>query len=396
LYVISEKFLIFHINTTSHMLPFNPTFSDTTLGIIPCITIIFNILAAEKEERYSLFLKAINMARARNWKELFEGIVAGDRVRLGMAFSLIESKRPSDQREANMLVNACVKKGSKDSLRLGITGSPGVGKSSVIEKIGLEAISRGQKVAVLAVDPSSSISGGSILGDKTRMHQLSSSADAFIRPSAAGKTLGGVARTTREAIAICEAAGYDLVIVETVGVGQSETAVYHMTDMFVFLVLPGAGDELQGIKRGIVEMADLVVVNKADGEREKLAGDSARDYSNALHMLAPKTSGWTAAVLKHSINKPETTPTLVDKINAFKSFIEENGQKQIRRSKQQAGWFDELLKAALLDRVNKLLSAGDAGIESAKKEVAEFRTSPAMAVGKIMDRMEFRLKEYDK
>jgi len=338
-----------------------------------------------------LCLKSVCMARVRNWKVLYEGIVAGDRVKMGMAFSLIESNKPGDKKEANRLINACVRAKTKRSLRIGVTGSPGVGKSSVIEKLGLEAIERRHKVAVLAVDPSSSISGGSILGDKTRMLELSSSPRAFIRPSAAGKTLGGVSRATREAIAICEAAGYDLILVETVGVGQSEISVYNMTDMFVFLVLPGAGDELQGIKRGIVEMADLVVVNKADGERGNLADQSAKDYRNALHLLAAKTSGWRARVLKHSIEQKDTTTALLDKIAEFWSFIEEREIQQKRRGQQQMTWFEELLKSSLLEKVNALLSGEELKLEELKSEVYRSEISPGTAVDQLIEKIELKI-----
>ncbi len=225
--------------------------------------------------------------------EFVKGILAGNRVVLSQAITLIESNKSAHQTKAQAIINACLPHAGK-SFRLGITGTPGVGKSTFIEKFGQHIIQKEKQIAVLAVDPTSQISKGSILGDKTRMTELSSNENAFIRPSPAGDSLGGVARKTRESIILCEAAGFDFIIIETVGVGQSEIAVHSMVDFFLLLLLPGAGDELQGIKRGIVEMADLIAFNKADGENLQKAKIARRDYRNALHMFPPKPSGWTA------------------------------------------------------------------------------------------------------
>ena len=325
------------------------------------------------------------------WDPIYRGITAGDRVQLGRGLSLIESKKEADKVEAGRLIDACLQNTSGKSIRVGITGSPGSGKSSTIECIGMAAIERGYKVAVLAIDPSSSLTGGSILGDKTRMPQLSASKKAFIRPSAAGSTLGGVASATREAIALCEAAGYDLIIIETVGVGQSETAVYHMTDLFVFLVLPGAGDELQGIKRGIVEMADLVVINKADEERSQLAEQSKKDYRNALHLFREKESGWQVKVLTHSIFAPKKTEAILNEIEDFNRFVSEESFKTSKRQKQQLNWFEELLKTSIIDAVLSSRKEVEAQFDPVKKEVAKGVLSPRSAVLKVMERLKGEL-----
>jgi len=226
---------------------------------------------------------------------LAEGVVNGNRRALAQAITLIESTRPDHRTAASDLLQRLMPQAGH-SIRVGISGVPGVGKSTFIEALGNHVIDAGHRVAVLTVDPSSAISGGSILGDKTRMELLSRRPEAYIRPSPAGKTLGGVTRRSREALILCEAAGYDVVIVETVGVGQSETRVADMTDMFILLQLPGGGDELQGIKRGIMELADLILINKADGELKALAGRSAADYRNALRLLHPRSANWKVEV----------------------------------------------------------------------------------------------------
>jgi LAO/AO transport system kinase len=228
-------------------------------------------------------------------EDLAEAVVAGDRRALARAITLIESTRPDHRAEAAALLDTLLPHAGK-SIRIGMSGAPGVGKSSLIEALGLHVTRRGHRVAVLAVDPSSKLGGGSILGDKTRMAELAKDERAFIRPSPAGETLGGVARRTRDSIVAVEAAGFDVVIVETVGVGQSETAVSEMVDMFVLILQPGGGDDLQGLKRGIVELADLLLVNKSDGELAAMAGRTASDYQNAIRLLHPPTPGWTPQV----------------------------------------------------------------------------------------------------
>jgi LAO/AO transport system kinase len=227
---------------------------------------------------------------------LAERVLDGDRRALSRAITLIESRRPDHQEQAEKLIERLLPATGK-AVRLGISGTPGAGKSTFIEALGRRVIGEGQRIAVLAVDPSSRRSGGSILGDKTRMQRLAQAPEAFIRPSPAGHTLGGVTRRTRAAALACEASGFDLIVIETVGVGQSESAVADMVDCFLLLLAPGGGDELQGIKRGIVELADLVVVNKADGDLLAAASAARADYQAALHLLRPATPAWTPEVL---------------------------------------------------------------------------------------------------
>ncbi len=226
---------------------------------------------------------------------LAERVRAGDRKALGRAITLVESTREEDRGRAVEMLESLME-ATGDSTRVGVSGAPGVGKSTFIDRLGCYLIDRGHRVAVLAIDPSSTVSGGSILGDKTRMEQLARRPDAFVRPSPAGRALGGVARRTREAILLCEAAGFDIILVETVGVGQSETMVADMTDAFLLLLAPGGGDELQGIKRGIIELADVVAVNKTDGELESAARQTAADYRLALNVLRPRTQAWKVPV----------------------------------------------------------------------------------------------------
>ncbi|TAL81533.1 MAG: methylmalonyl Co-A mutase-associated GTPase MeaB, partial [Bacteroidetes bacterium] len=229
-------------------------------------------------------------------EEYFEGIISGNRTILSQAITLIESSLPEHYETAQSIIEKCLPHSSK-SIRIGITGVPGAGKSTFIETFGLHIISGGRKLAVLTIDPSSEHTKGSILGDKTRMEQLSTHKDAFIRPSPASGTLGGVARKTRETIILCEAAGFDTILVETVGVGQSETAVHSMVDLFLLLMLAGAGDELQGIKRGIMEMADLIAITKADGSNKPAADKARQSFQNALYLFPAKSSGWKPQVL---------------------------------------------------------------------------------------------------
>ena len=284
--------------------------------------------------------------------ELKEGILAGNRIILAKAITLIESTNTAQFDLAQELIEACLPHANR-SIRIGITGSPGVGKSTFIEMLGLTLINDGHKVAVLAIDPSSQLTKGSILGDKTRMMDLSKHPDAFIRPSPAGASLGGVARKTRETIILCEAAGFDRIIIETVGVGQSETAVHSMVDFFILLLLPGAGDELQGIKRGIVEMADLLVVNKADGERTALAKKARRAYANALHLFPPKESQWPVKVISCSALEKTGINKICNEIINYYNFanqISDSGTTSFfeqRRRAQSAYWLQDAIESAL-------------------------------------------------
>ena len=286
----------------------------------------------------------------RSVDEYVQGIRAGDRVVLGQAITLVESARPEHQTLARELIQKLLETSNLQtphSLRIAVTGAPGVGKSSFIEALGMYLVEQGKKVAVLAIDPSSALSKGSILGDKTRMEHLSASELAFIRPSPAGDNLGGVARKTREAILLVEAAGYDIVFIETVGVGQSETLVHQMTDLFLLLLLPGAGDELQGIKRGIVEMADILAVNKADGDRVKLANQARGHYLNATHLLPAKASGWTPPVLSCSAQEGTGIAKIWETVEAYRDMTSTNGFFEKNRRQQAKYWLQEAVDAGI-------------------------------------------------
>jgi LAO/AO transport system kinase len=284
--------------------------------------------------------------KPRTVQDFINGIVSSDRVVLSQAITLLESTRPEHQALAQEVLEACLRH-STNSIRIGITGAPGVGKSTFIEAFGLQAIAKGKQVAVLAIDPSSQVGKGSILGDKTRMAQLSQHENAFIRPSPAGNSLGGVARRTRETIFLCEAAGFDMILVETVGVGQSEIAVRSLVDCFVLLLLPGAGDELQGIKRGIVEMADVLAVNKADGDQADLAKRSQRAYQNALHLFSTKPSGWIPQVLTCSATTGAGMNKIWELIEKFRTFTQSNGFFDRQRREQARHWLYETLETQL-------------------------------------------------
>jgi LAO/AO transport system kinase len=268
---------------------------------------------------------------------LERGIRAGDRRALARAITLVESTRPEHRERAAALLARLAPDGV-DAIRIGISGAPGVGKSTFIEAFGLHAIGAGRRIAVLTIDPSSALSGGAILGDKTRMPELSRAGAAFIRPSPSGGTLGGVARRTRETIPLCEAAGYDLVVVETVGVGQSEVTVAEMTDMFVLLVLPGGGDELQGIKRGIMELADLVLVNKADGDFADEARRTAAEYGNALRLLRRRSRDWMVPVQTCSALTGQGIDGVWEHVARHAVTLRGSGSLAERRAKQARAW----------------------------------------------------------
>jgi LAO/AO transport system kinase len=293
---------------------------------------------------------------------LAAGVLAGERRAVARAITLIESTRADHREIAEALLHQLLPHSGR-SVRVGITGVPGAGKSTFIEAFGLHVVERGHKLAVLAVDPSSPRSGGSILGDKTRMEELSRDTRAFIRPSPSGCTLGGVARRTREAMLVCEAAGFDVVVVETVGVGQSETAVADMVDMFLLLLVPGGGDELQGIKKGIVELADAIVVNKADGDLATAAQRAARDYKNALHLLSPASAAWQVPVLTCSALARTGIDAVWEKVGAYRDAMVVTGAFAARRGEQAHAWMwnevSETLLQALKDdaRVAELLPA---------------------------------------
>jgi LAO/AO transport system kinase len=278
--------------------------------------------------------------------ELVEGILKSDISSLSRGITLVESNNVAHLDKANEVVNACLPYANK-SVRIGITGVPGVGKSTFIEAFGKYLTGNGKKVAVLAVDPSSSLSFGSILGDKTRMEELVNDKNAFIRPSAAGETLGGVARKTRESITICEAAGYDVIIIETVGVGQSETAVDSMVDFFLLLKIAGAGDELQGIKRGIMEMADAVIINKADGDNIKKANIAKSEFKKALHLFPEKKSGWRPIISTCSAITKDGIEAVWKMISEYVVITKSNNYFNFKRLNQNEFWMLETINEQL-------------------------------------------------
>ena len=280
---------------------------------------------------------------------LADQIIRGDRRALAKAITLVESTRSDHRQQTAALLETLMPYTGK-SIRVGISGAPGVGKSTFIEALGSYLIELGHSVAVLAVDPSSAVTGGSILGDKTRMETLAFAEKAFVRPSPAGSTLGGVTRRSRESILLCEASGFDVILVETVGVGQSETAVADMTDMFLLLLLPSGGDELQGIKRGIMELADLIVVNKSDGEQITLANQTMLDYRSAVHFLTSRFDGWQTPVMAcSSVNNQGVTEVWAE-VDRFKATISEDGRLQQQRAQQAKAWmWSEMAESLVVD-----------------------------------------------
>lgn len=313
---------------------------------------------------------------------LAEGVLAGQRRALARAITLIESTRPDHREAAETLLHHLLPHAGR-SVRIGITGVPGAGKSTFIEAFGLHVVNKGHRLAVLAVDPSSPRTGGSILGDKTRMEELSRDERAFIRPSPSGCTLGGVARRTREAMLVCEAAGYDVIVVETVGVGQSETAVADMVDMFLLLLVPGGGDELQGIKKGIVELADAIIVNKADGDLALAAARAARDYKNALHLLTPANAAWTVPVLTCSALEHAGIDQVWQSVGTYRDTMGKVGAFTDRRSAQARAWMwnevAETLMQTLKDdsKVAQLLP-------TLERDVATGNTAPGRAARQLV------------
>jgi len=307
---------------------------------------------------------------------------AGDRRALARAITLIESTR-SDHREQAETLLAELQPDFGKAFRLGISGVPGVGKSTFIEALGLHLLDRGHRLAILAVDPSSPRTGGSILGDKTRMEELSRQPGAFIRPSPSGGTLGGVARRTREAMLAAEAAGFDIIIIETVGVGQSETAVAGMADMFLLLLAPGAGDDLQGIKKGVVELADLIVVNKADGDLLPAAERARRDYGAALHMLRPSKAQWQPKVMTCSSMEGTHIDEVWTSIEAFRDTSQSSGMLAERRAEQGNAWMWDEITQSLLSRVRNDANIHDV-VKAMETAVRAGKTSPTAAAKVIL------------
>ncbi len=285
-------------------------------------------------------------------QEYVTGILQGDRIVLAKAITLMESSLSEDRTLADQVLESILPHTGK-SLRVGITGVPGVGKSTFIEAFGAHAIQHNKKVAVLTVDPSSSLTKGSILGDKTRMETLAKNPMAFIRPSATGEALGGIAHRTREALHLCEAAGFDFIIVETVGVGQSETAVKKIVDFFLLLMLAGAGDELQGIKKGIMEMADAVAITKADGDNVKHAREAQVEYQHAFHVMRPDESGWTPKVLTCSSITQDGIHDIWNTLSDFEKKMKANGYLDTRRQHQQVSWMHECFESLIKLQIEK-------------------------------------------
>ena len=315
---------------------------------------------------------------------LTKGILNANITALSRAITLVESTNIDHLAKANSIINSCLPHANK-SIRIGITGVPGVGKSTFIEAFGKHLTSLGKRVAVLAVDPSSSISHGSILGDKTRMEELVKDPNAFIRPSASGDTLGGVARKTRETITLCEAAGFDTIIIETVGVGQSETAVHSMVDFFLLLKIAGAGDELQGIKRGIMEMADAIVINKADGDNIKKARLAKTEFNRALHLFPAKKSGWIPTTSTCSALTQEGIPEVWNTITDFMELTTANNYFYTKRTQQNEYWMLETINSALKQHFYanpeiELL------LETSKKAVHEDELSPFAAAQIVLEK----------
>ncbi|MCH3883180.1 MULTISPECIES: methylmalonyl Co-A mutase-associated GTPase MeaB [Tenacibaculum] len=315
--------------------------------------------------------------------EFVTNILAGNITYLSRAITLVESTNANHQKQATEIIERCLPHANK-SIRIGITGVPGVGKSTFIEAFGKHITSLGKKVAVLAVDPSSSVNKGSILGDKTRMEQLVTDKNAFIRPSPSGDSLGGVAQKTRESIILCEAAGFDTIIIETVGVGQSETAVHSMVDFFLLLKLAGAGDELQGIKRGIIEMADAIVINKADGDNEKNAKIAKVAFTRALHLYPPKESGWLPKVATASALTNDNIDKVFSLIAEYFTTVTTSGYFQQKRNEQNKYW--------LLETINLQLKNNFFGrdivknqLETAIKDLENGKTTPFNAAKKLLD-----------
>lgn len=317
-------------------------------------------------------------------EEYLTGILNKDRTILSKAITLIESSLPDHQQLAQQIIEKCLPYAG-NSIRLGISGVPGAGKSTFIEALGKHITHKQHNLAVLAIDPSSERSKGSILGDKTRMEELSNDPNAFIRPSPSAGSLGGVARKTRESVILCEAAGFDIIFIETVGVGQSETAVHSMVDFFLLIQIAGAGDELQGIKRGIMEMADGIAINKADGTNIKKANLAAAEFRNALHLFPPTTSGWTPKVLTCSSLYKQDIDTVWDMVSNYVAFTSKNDYFDFRRREQAKFWMYETINNTLSDSFYNHPKVA-AMIPKLEKEVLNDKLSSFIAARKLLNK----------
>ena len=370
-----------------------PTF-QSALHVMPGIEGGHDGLPAQKphevppgEERQPGFRR-----RTMTTREYVEGIESGDRTRLAKAITLIESNSSAHFAKAQELLKYILPRAG-GAIRIGITGVPGAGKSTFIESFGSYLTNSGKKVAVMAVDPSSSVTGGSILGDKTRMEKLATDPNAFIRPSPSGGTLGGVARKTREALLVFESAGYDVVLVETVGVGQSETTVRSMVDFFLLVLVPGAGDELQGIKKGVVELADAILINKADGANLIPAQSARAEYERALHYLQPATEGWQTIAMTASALTGEGIPEVWQTIQGFVESTKQSGAFRKRRRAQEREWMRALIEGhlkeqfyenpeiqKLLPKLDEAVMAGEIPATMAAQQLLEAFRARAMQV----------------
>ena len=339
---------------------------------------------AATEPPPELIARVSNRRRSLSHQQYVDGILKGQRTVLAQAITLIESSRASDRERAEQILEDCLPH-TGNSIRLGITGVPGAGKSSLIEVLGMSLIrDHRQKVAVLAIDPSSQLSGGSILGDKTRMKLLAASDMAFIRPSPSRGSLGGVAQQTREAMLLCEAAGYQNVIVETVGVGQSETAVHDMVDFFLLIALTGAGDELQGMKRGVMELADLVVINKADGANRAAAERARTEAENALHYFPMSGSGWRPRALACSAQTGKGISDLWNCVLEYIALTRSNGWFSLARSKQMQKWMQAIIQQGLMERFQSD-PATRTRMETLEQDVMQGRTTSFRAARKLLE-----------
>ena len=333
-------------------------------------------------------VERIRASRKQKFSEenLLQQLLGGNKTALGRAITLVESNQFSHRKKAQKLLEGALPYSQK-SIRIGITGVPGVGKSTFIESFGSYLIQQGKKVAVLAVDPSSSVSHGSILGDKTRMENLVKEEHAFIRPSASGTSLGGVAKKTRESIILCEAAGFDVILIETVGVGQSETTVHSMTDFFLLLKLAGAGDELQGIKRGIIEMADAIVINKADGDNIKQAREAKLEFNRALQLYPAKENGWKPKVSLSSALEHTGIDNVWELIKEFEKQGKENGFFLKNRKEQNKFWLLQTINEHLKNRFyqNPLMKKE---LETQLKDIEENKVTAFAAADHLLEKFE--------
>ena len=316
-------------------------------------------------------------------KALAAAVRAGERTALGRAITLVESRKPEHEDRAQALLLDLLPH-SGGAHRVGITGVPGVGKSTTIDALGTMLTGQGHKVAVLAVDPTSSRSGGSILGDKTRMAGLATDPNAFIRPSPTAGTLGGVTRRTRETMVVCEAAGYDVIIVETVGIGQSETAVADMVDFFLVLLLPGGGDELQGIKKGVLEIADMIAINKADGDMVKRANQTAAEYKAAVHILAPSSAHWSPPVITVSAKDRSGLDHMWQRVCDHRDALTEAGEFNAKRQGQLVRWMWAMLEDRIMANLKQNARIRDL-LPDLEQKVQNGQLTPVLAVRKITD-----------